>query len=102
MKTLIHSAQNLPRSFSSPLNPAALPLFCVLAFSPSILHLATLAMTVTHSWVGLGPIIAGFWLAAGLREIRVSVALLGIFLTALICAVNWLMLAGHACCSTFD
>ena len=102
MKTIIHSIQNIPRTFTSPLNRAALPLFFVLAFLPSILHLASSDVPVTNPLVSLGPVIAGFWFAASLREIRVSFALLGTLITTLLWAVNWLMLAGHACCSTIN
>ncbi len=100
MKTLIRSAQSLPYSFANPLNRATLPLFFALAFLPSLLHLATLTVQVTNPLVALGPVIAGFWLAAGIREIRVSFVLLGTLITTLIWTANWLMSAGHGCCST--
>jgi hypothetical protein len=102
MKTLIHSAQNLPRLISNPLNVTALPLFFALAFLPSILRLAWYDFPAANPATALGPVIAGFWLAAGIREIRVSLVLLGPFLTTLIYAINWLMLAGHGCCSTMN
>ena len=100
MKTLIRSFQNLPHSFANPLNAAALPLFFALAFLPSLFHLATLTVLATNPLVALGPVIAGFWLAAGIREIRVSFALLGSLITTLTWTANWLMMAGHGCCST--
>ncbi len=100
MKTLIHSAQYLPRLICNPLNAAALPFFFGLAFLPSILRLAGHDFPATKPAIAPGPIIAGFWLAAGLREIRVGFVLLGTFLTTLIYTVNWLMLAGGNCCAT--
>ena len=100
MKTLIRTVQNLPHSFANPLNATALPLFFALAFMPSLFHLATLTVLTTNPLVALGPVIAGFWLAAGIREIRVSFALLGSLITTLIWMANWLMMAGHGCCST--
>lgn len=100
MKTLIRSVQNLPYSFANPLNATALPLFFALAFLPSLFHLATPVVLTTDPLVAFGPVIAGFWLAAGIREIRVSFALLGSLITTLIWTANWLMMAGHGCCST--
>jgi len=100
MKTLIHSAQNLPRLISNPFQAGALPLVFALAFLPSILRLAWHGFPVTNPMVAPGPVIAGFWLASGIREIRVSFALLGTLITTLIWAANWLMMAGHGCCST--
>lgn len=100
MKTTVHCIQNLLRAFSDPLNRAALPLFLALAFLPLLLHLAMFTVLTTNPLVALGPVIAGFWLAADIREIRVSFALLGILITTLIWAANWLMMAGHGCCST--
>ena len=102
MKTLIRPAQNFPRLISNPLNAAALPLFFALAFLPSLLHLATPTVQVANPLVAIGPVIAGFWLAASIREIRVSFAMLGTLITTLIWMANWLMLAGHGCCSTMD
>ena len=100
MKTLIRSAQNLPHLMTNPLNRAALPWFFALAFLPALLHLATFTVQVTNPLVSLGPVIAGFWVASSAREIRVSFALLGTLVTVLIWMANWLMLAGHGCCST--
>ena len=99
MKTLIRSAQNLPHLMANPLNRAALPWFFALAFLPSLLHLATFTVPVTNPLVSLGPVIAGFWVASSAREIRLSFALLGTVITTLIWMANWLMLAGHGCCS---
>ena len=100
MKALIHSVQNLPRSFASPLNRAALPLFFSLAFLPGILRLALFDMPVTNPLAVLGPVIAAFWFAASVREIRFSVVLLGPVVSALLWSANWLMMAGGSCCST--
>jgi hypothetical protein len=102
MKAPIRSAQNLPHSFANPFHAAALPLFFALAFLPSIIRLAGHDFPVTNPLTALGPVIAGFWLAAGIREIRVSIALLGTLITTLIWTANWLMLAGHGCCSTMN
>lgn len=71
-----------------------------MAFLPAIIHLAWRNFPVTNPLVALGPVAAGFWLAASLREIRLSIALLGAAFTALLWAINWLMLAGHNCCAT--
>jgi hypothetical protein len=102
MKMFIHSVQNLSCSFAYPLTRAALPLFFVLAFMPSILHLMAFDMKATSLLPALGPVAAGFWFAAGLREIQVSLALLGPSLSALLWMVNWLMLSGHSCCATMN
>ena len=59
-------------------------------------------MPVTNPLVAPGPVIAGFWLAASVREIRVSFALLGALIATVLWSANWLMMAGHACCSTID
>ena len=100
MKTFIHSVQNLPRSFASPLNRAVLPLFFALAFLPSILRLATLDVAVTNPFAALGPLAAAFWLAASLREIRVNFAVMATIVTALLWSANWLMMASCICCQT--
>ena len=100
MKTLIHSAQNFPRLISNPLNAAALPLFFALAFLPSILRLIWHDFPVASPMTALGPVIAGFWFAATIREIRVIFALLGTLITTLLWSVNWLMFAGGDCCAT--
>lgn len=100
MKTIIHFVQNIPGTFSNPLARAALPLFFALAFLPSILRLATLHMSVTNPLIALGPVIAGFWLAASVREIRVGFALLGALVATVLWSANWLMMAGGACCNT--
>jgi hypothetical protein len=102
MKTIIRSAQNLPRIISNPLVRAALPLFFALAFLPSILRLATLHVPVTNPLVALGPVIAGFWLAASVREIRVRFALLGALIATVLWSANWLMMAGGFCCQTIN
>ncbi len=100
MKTLIYSNQSLSHPLINPLARTALPFFFAIAFLPSILQLALPDLPITNPLAALSPAAAGFWLAAGLREIRMNFALLGGFLTALLWAVNWLMLAGHGCCST--
>jgi hypothetical protein len=102
MKAFIRSAQSLSCSFANPLDRTAQPLVFALSFLPSLLHLAMLTVQVTNPLVALGPVIAGFWLAAGIREIRVSFVLLGTLITTLIWTANWLMLAGHGCCSTIN
>jgi len=99
MKTFIHSLQSHLLPFSNPLARAARPFFFALAFLPSILHLLLPDFLVTNPLTALGPVAAGCWLAAGLREIRVSYALLGALMTALLWAANWLMTANGNCCS---
>ena len=99
MKTIILSVQNLHWSVIHPFGRTALPLFFALAFLPSILHLVSPSFGVINPLVALSPIAAGFWLAAGLREIRVSYALFGALITALLWSANWLMTAGGGCCS---
>jgi len=94
MKTLV-------RSISFPRRPFGLLFFCVLAFLPSIVHLTAQNFSMVNPVVTPGPVIAGFWLALGLREIRINAVLLGTLMTTLLWAVNWLMLAGH-CCSTIN
>jgi hypothetical protein len=100
MKTLIHPVQHLSRSLASPLNRAALPLFFALAFLPAILCLTLPAFSVTNPVAALGPVIAAFWLAGSLREIRLHFAVLGTVVTALLWAANWIMMAGGHCCQT--
>ena len=102
MKTLIPSIQNLHRPFINPFGPAALPLFFALAFLPGILRLVLHDFPVTNPLAALSPAAAGFWLAAGFREIRVSYALLGALMTTLLWAANWLMMAGGFCCQTIN
>ncbi len=100
MKTLIHSVQNLPLSFASPLHRSALPVFFALSFLPGILCLSLHDFQVIHPISAFGPVVAALWLAAGLRETRVSFAGLAILITALLWSVNWLMMAGGSCCLT--
>jgi hypothetical protein len=95
MKTLI-------QTITFPQKPIALLVFSVLAFLPSVLHLACQNLPVTNPFAAVGPIVAAFWFAAGIREIRVNAALLGALITTLLWSVNWLMFAGHACCSTIN
>ncbi|SPE55404.1 membrane hypothetical protein [Verrucomicrobia bacterium] len=100
MKTLTHSSQSLPHLSINPLGCTALPFFFASAFLPSILQLAFPELPVAKSLAALSPAAAGFWLAAGLREHGLNFALVGVFLTILLWAVNWLMLDGQGCCST--
>jgi len=100
VKTLIHFFPSLPHKLNKPLARTALPFFFTLAFLPGILRLVLPELPAMNPLAALCPMAAGFWLAAGLREIRMHFALLGIFLTTLLWAANWLMLAGHGCCST--
>lgn len=90
------------QSISFPQKPMALLFFCSFAFLPSVIHLAWQNFPVTNPIAALGPVIAGFWFAAGIREIRVNSVLLGGLITTLLWSVNWLMFAGHACCSTIN
>ena len=82
-----------------PQKPMALLVFCAFAFLPAALHLACANFPVTRPLAALGPVIAGFWFAAGIREIRVSLAVLTTVTGALLWSVNWLMFAGGDCCS---
>jgi len=95
MKTII-------QSIAFPQKPIALLFFCALAFLPSVLHLAWQNLPVTNPIAALGPVAAGFWFASSIREIRVNSVLLGTLITMLLWSVNWLMFAGHACCSTIN
>lgn len=99
MKALIRSIQNLFHQLINPFNRAALPFFFALAFLPGILRLGLHDFPVTNPLVALGPAAAGFWLAAGFREIRASFALLGTLIAALLWLANWLMTADANCCS---
>jgi hypothetical protein len=95
MKTFIHFTQN-------PLNRNALPFFFALAFMPVLLRLMLHDVPMTNPLAALSPVAAGFWLAAGFREIRLGFALLGALTTALLWLANWLMTAGGGCCSTMN
>ena len=75
-----------------------MPLFFALAFTPSIFHLTSFGLPVADPLLALGPLAAGFWLAASFREIRLNFALLGSLLTVFLWLTNWLMLAGRDCC----
>ena len=90
------------KTLSNPLNLPALPFFFALAFLPSILRLAGIDFLTANSAAAFGPVMAGLWLAAGIRRTGVSFLLLGPFLTTVLGAVNWLMVAGHLCCSTIN
>jgi hypothetical protein len=79
---------------------ATLPLFFALAFMPCLFHLTKIGLGATQLLPALGPVAAGFWLACSLREQCVSLALLGPLVSALLLAVNWVMLAGGNCCVT--
>jgi hypothetical protein len=89
-------------SIASYKNWLAILFLCLLAFSPAIFHLALHNFPVTNLATALGPVVAGFWFAAIVREIRVNSVLIGTLMTALLWSVNWLMFAGHTCCSTMD
>jgi hypothetical protein len=100
MKTRIHSFQKLHALVVHPLDRVALPFFFGLAFLPGILRLVLPDFPVTNPLAALSPVAAGFWFAASFREIRMSFALLGLLVTALLWSANWLMMAGGGCCST--
>jgi hypothetical protein len=102
MKTIAQVLTVRSHSILSPLQPAQLPLFFALAFLPSLLRLAAFAVPVTNPLAALGPIAAGFWFAASVREIRYPLALLGPVVSALLWSVNWLMMAGGVCCQTMN
>ena len=99
MKTSIHSVPTNIRSLTLPFSRAALPVFFALAFLPAILNLLSPAVTATNLFAALGPVIAGFWIAATVHEIRVGFVILGPVLGALLWAANWFIMAGK-CCST--
>lgn len=94
MKTLV-------QSIVSPQKTVGLLFFSALAFLPAILHLASQNVSLINPVVAFGPVVAGFWFASSVREIRVNSVLLGTLLTTLLLSVNWLMFAG-ACCSTLN
>ena len=74
-------------------------LFCGLSLLPSMIHLTWKSVPVINPYVAIGPITAGFVFAAGLCRTRMSFAVLGVLVTALIWMTNWLMAAGSDCCS---
>jgi len=84
----------------NPLAPLMLPISFGLAFLPGMLELGPPAPPAAHSLAALGPAAAGFWLAAGLRDIRLGLVVPGMLMTALLWLANWLMLAdGPGCCA---
>ena len=99
MKALIHSIQSFFCPFINPLARVALPFFFMLAFMPSILRLVLHDSPMTNPLATASPVAAGFWLAAGFREIRVNFALLGTLISALLWLANWLMTADGGCCA---
>jgi len=99
MKTSVHSVPTITRQLTTPFSRGPLPVFCALAFLPAILNLMSPAVTAMNPFAALGPVIAGFWIAATVREIRVGFAMLGPVLAALLWSANWFIMAGK-CCST--
>ncbi len=99
MKPLTHSLPPTLPLLLPPSNPAALGLFWALAFSPAITHLVQPSLLIAIPLLGMGPVVAGFWLAGTLCQTRLSLAVLGALLGVLVWLVNWLMLAGGDCCS---
>ena len=99
MKTSVHSTSTTAHSLTTPFSRAALPVFFAMAFLPAILNLISPGVTATNLFAALGPITAGFWIAATVREIRVGFVILGSVLGALLWAANWFIMAGK-CCST--
>lgn len=95
MKTPVQFRADLQR-------PTVLALLWMFALLPSIVHLAWRATAVTNPLAALGPVVAGFWFAGALRGIRWNFVWLGALMTAILWSVNWLMLAGSACCSTIN
>src|SRR2546422_2615437 len=99
MKQMIRSLTSATHFLQAPSKPVALVLFWALAFSPAISHLLHLAWPITNPLVGVGPVVAGFWLAGTICETRLSFALLGALLSVLVWLVNWFMVEGPGCCS---
>jgi hypothetical protein len=99
MKTFIYSNQSLSHPLINPLARTTLPFFFAIAFLPGILQLALPELPVANPLAALGPVAAGFWLAAGLREIRMNFALLGSLIATLLWVANWLMTADGGCCA---
>ena len=99
MKTFTPSAASTLRFALAPSKPVALGFFWALAFLPAVTHLVHVSGPVINSLVGMGPVAAGFWLAAAICETGLNLALLGAVFSLLIGLVNWLMLAGGDCCS---
>ena len=99
IKTSIHSASTTAHSLTTPFSRAALPVFFALAFLPAILNLLSPSVTAMNPLAALGPVIAGFWVAATVRHIRVGFMMLGPVLATLLWAANWFIMAGK-CCST--
>ena len=92
--------KTMTRSLATrPLQPAAFPLFFALAFLPILLHLAAFAAPVYGLLAALGPLAAGFWLAASGHGIRLHFLLLGPVFGALLWAVNSPMLVKGSCCA---
>jgi PhoH-like ATPase len=71
-------------------------------FMPVLLRLMSQDVPMTNPLAAFSPVAAGFWLAAGFREIRLGFALLGALTTTLLWLANWLMTAGGGCCSTMN
>ena len=102
MKTLVHSIRSLPQLAVNPLSRTAMPFFFALAFLPGVLRLALPDFSATNLLAALCPVGAAFWLAASFRELRLNFVMLGTLSATLLWAVNWLILAGHSCCSTMN
>jgi len=97
MKQLIVTTNS--RFLHTPSRPVALALFWALALLPVIVRLLRPIDPITSPLMALGPLLAGFWLAATVCQLRLNCVALGLFLGTVLWVVNWLMLAGSDCCS---
>jgi hypothetical protein len=79
-----------------------LVLFGVLALLPSLAHLTWQTLPATQPLLALGPVVAGFGVAARFVPLRAGFLALGPLVAGLIWTANWLMMAGSTCCSTIN
>ena len=73
--------------------------FTALALLPSITHLSLFTIAVTNPLLVVGPLLAGFGLAARFSRASFGFFPLGAVVTGLIWIANWLMMADGNCCS---
>ena len=73
--------------------------FTALALLPSITQLSSLTIPVTNPLLAVGPLLAGFGLAARFAQAGFGFFPLGVVVTGLIWITNWLMMADGNCCS---
>lgn len=102
MKPLLRAVALRPAASFHPLHRHLLPLFFVLAFLPCFLRLTFAGLPAVLPLAAIGPMAAGFWLAAALRETRVHSVALGGVTAGLLWLANWVMFAGGVCCQTYN